>query len=104
MPEWKEEVRKRLSDLKLAPTQEAEIVEELAQHLEDVYERALRRGASEFEARRAAHQELAGDLLNDVPRAPKPVYQQRIFEPPGRFNLLVDLLHDLRYAARMQRK
>ncbi|HEX5886864.1 MAG TPA: permease prefix domain 1-containing protein, partial [Pyrinomonadaceae bacterium] len=61
MPEWKEEVRKRLSGLKLPPAQEAEIVEELAQHLEDVYERALRGGASEFEARRAAHQELAGD-------------------------------------------
>ena len=39
MPDWKEEVRKRLAGLKLAPAQEAEIVEELAQHLEQVYER-----------------------------------------------------------------
>ncbi len=104
MPEWKEEVRKRLSGLKLPPAQEAEIVEELAQHLEDVYERALRGGASEFEARRAAHQELAGDLLNELPRPKTPVYQQPVFERSGRFNLLADLLHDLRYAARMQRK
>jgi hypothetical protein len=29
MPEWKEEVRKRLSGLNLAPTREAEIIEEL---------------------------------------------------------------------------
>ena len=104
MPEWKEEVRKRLSGLKLPPAQEAEIVEELAQHLEDVYERALRSGASEFEARRAAHRELAGDLLNELPPSKTPVYQQPVFERSGRFNLLADLLHDLRYAARMQRK
>lgn len=104
MPEWKEEVRKRLSGLKLPPAQEAEIVEELTQHLEDVYERALRGGASEFEARRAAHRELAGNLRNELPRFKTPVYQQPVFERSGRFNLLADLLHDLRYAARMQRK
>ncbi|HET6851494.1 MAG TPA: ABC transporter permease [Pyrinomonadaceae bacterium] len=104
MPEWKDEVRKRLAGLKLAPAQEAEIVEELAQHLEDVYERALRSGATEFEARRAAIHELKGDLLNELPRSEKPLYQEPVFERSGRFNLLADLLHDLRYAARMQRK
>jgi putative ABC transport system permease protein len=104
MPEWKEEVRKRLSGLKLAPAHEAEIVEELAQHLDDVYERSLRGGASETEARSAALQELAGDLLNDLPRAKTPVYQQPVFERSGRFTLFADLLHDLRYAVRMQRK
>jgi putative ABC transport system permease protein len=104
MPEWKEEVRKCLAALKLAPAQESEIVEELAQHLEDVYERALRSGASEFEARRAAHQELAGGLLNELPPSQKPLHQEPVFERSRRFNLLADLLHDLRYAARLQRK
>ncbi len=104
MPEWKEEVRKRLAGLKLPPAQEAEIVEELAQHLEDVYERSLRSGATELEARRAAIQELKGDLLNELPRSQKPLHQEPVFERSGRFNLLADLLHDLRYAARMQRK
>ena len=37
MPEWKEEIRKRLVDLKLPPAREAEIQEELAQHLEERY-------------------------------------------------------------------
>ena len=41
MPEWKEEVRKRLSRLNLEPAHEAEVVEELAQHVDDVYQRAL---------------------------------------------------------------
>ena len=104
MPEWKEEVRKRLSGLKLAPAHEAEIVEELAQHLDDVYVRSLRSGASETEARRAALQELAGDLLNDLPRSKTPVYQQPVFERSGRFTLFADLLHDLRYAVRLQLK
>ncbi|HKG98524.1 MAG TPA: ABC transporter permease, partial [Pyrinomonadaceae bacterium] len=104
MPEWTEEVRKRLSGLKLAPARETEIVEELAQHLDDVYERALRSGASENEATRTALQELAGDLLNELPRSRIPVLQEPVFERPGRLNLLADLLHDLRYAARMLRK
>jgi hypothetical protein len=34
MIDWKEEIRQRLPGLKLEPTREAEIVEELAQHLE----------------------------------------------------------------------
>jgi len=59
MPDWKEEVRRRLSGLKLAPAHEAEIVEELAQHLEDVYERWINSGAMEAEAKRAALRELA---------------------------------------------
>jgi predicted permease len=104
MPEWKEEVRKRLSGLNLAPAHEAEIVEELAQHLEDVYQRSLRSGASETEAKRSALQELAGDLRNELPRSRKPLQQQPVYEGSGRLNLLADLLHDLRYAARMQRK
>jgi hypothetical protein len=34
MPEWKDEIKNRLAGLNLAPAREAEIVEELAQHLE----------------------------------------------------------------------
>ena len=104
MPEWTEEVRKRLSGRKLAPAHENEIVEELAQHLDDVYEGSLRSGASETEATRIALQELAGDLLNELPRSRIPVHQEPVFERSGRLNLLADLLHDVRYAARMLRK
>ena len=42
---------------------EAEIVEELSQHLEDQYEQALSRGATEEEARRAVRELNAPDLL-----------------------------------------
>ena len=37
MPEWTSEIQRRLADIALAPAREAEIVEELAQHLDDRY-------------------------------------------------------------------
>jgi hypothetical protein len=49
---WKEEIRKRLEGLRLAPAREAEIVEELAQHLEEDYQALLAQGVAEAEALR----------------------------------------------------
>lgn len=64
MPEWKEEILRRLAPLKLTATREAEIAEEIAQHLDDFYKEMLVRGVAEAEARRAAMKELSsGDLL-----------------------------------------
>ena len=100
MPEWKQEVRTRLSGLKLAPPREAEIVEELAQHLEDVYERAVKNGANQAEAKRMALTELDDKKLKtEIQRSQKPFREQPLLES-GRSNVLADLLHDLRYAAR----
>lgn len=50
MPDWKEIVRTRLPGLPVAPRREAEIVEELAQQLEDAYAEARAGGASVQEA------------------------------------------------------
>ncbi|HVF22534.1 MAG TPA: ABC transporter permease, partial [Pyrinomonadaceae bacterium] len=104
MPDWSDEVRKRLRGLKVSPVNEAEIIEELAQHLDDVYQRALASGAGDAEARQTALNELNAEypLLNEVQR-----YQRRAPEEvilPGetrRLNVLADLLQDLRYATRM---
>ena len=41
MPDWKDEVKRRLRGLQVSPVNEAEIVEELAQHLDDVYQRVV---------------------------------------------------------------
>ena len=59
MPEWKTELKQRLADLDLPASREAEIVEELSQHLDDRYAELRRAGADEGEARRAALDELA---------------------------------------------
>ncbi len=47
MPEWKREIMRRLAPLKLAAPREAEIAEEVAQHLDDRYAELLARGVSE---------------------------------------------------------
>ena len=60
MPEWKQEIRDRVATLQLAPAREAEIVEELAQHLEDCYQELLLEGATQEEALRLALAELQG--------------------------------------------
>jgi putative ABC transport system permease protein len=105
MPEWKEEVRRRLSRLNLEPARETEIVEELAQHLDDVYERSLRAGLTEAEANRAALKELADtDLMQkEMRRSQKPTKETPI-AGGGRTSVLADFWNDLRYAIRLQRK
>ena len=64
MPDWKKEIQRRLSSLNLEPTRESEIVEELAQHLDDRYERLLQGGAGADESYQAVLLELAeSDLM-----------------------------------------
>ena len=106
MPDWKDEIRRRLSALKLEPAREGEIVEELAQHLDDVYQRAIAKGLSEQEAKRMALRELADSesLPNELKRIQKPFHEAPVPGGSGRSNLLADFIQDLRYAARMQRK
>ncbi|HEV2387205.1 MAG TPA: ABC transporter permease [Candidatus Acidoferrales bacterium] len=63
MPDWKEEIARRLAPLGLGPEREAEIAEELAQHLEGRFEDALAAGAPEAAARSAAMAELSDESL-----------------------------------------
>jgi hypothetical protein len=61
---WAREVRTRLSSLRLSPTREAEIVDELSQHLDDHYRDAIAAGASPEKALRSTLAEFrAGDVL-----------------------------------------
>ena len=59
MPDWKTELRKQLSGLRLTPTREEEIVNELAEHLESRYEELLGTGLSRSEAEKIIRQELS---------------------------------------------
>ena len=106
MPDWRDEVRKRLARLNLEPAHEVEVIEELAQHLEDVYQRLVKGGASEAEAKSAALQELAADdlLQKEMRRSQTTFKEYPVAGGPAKSNLIADLLHDLRYAARLQRK
>src|ERR1051326_8454793 len=103
MPEWKEEIRSRLSQSGLEPAREVEIVEELAQHLEDRYEQALAGGATEEEARASALRELKGSevMAQELRRVERPARRETgALGARGRAKFFVDLWHDLRYGLR----
>ena len=59
MPDWAEHLRSRLAVLRLTGAREAEIIEELSQHLDQRYDELRAGGTSSAEARRLALQELA---------------------------------------------
>ena len=106
MPEWTAHLRARLSQLRLAPAREAEIVEELAQHLDERYEELRRGGATDADARQLAIAELAEP--ESLAAHMRPLRQANVSPAiaPGtpRRSLLHDLADDLRYDVRTLRK
>ncbi len=106
MPEWKLEIRKRLASLKLAPAREAEIIEELEQHLDDRYAELIAGGASEEQAVRAALDELSDSELfaRELRRVERPVGAEPVILGTRRINMVADLRQDLRYSVRTIRK
>ncbi len=104
MPDFKQQIRDRLAGSSPSPTREVEIVEELSQHLEDRYEQALSRGATEGEAYEAALFELKenGLLGLEIRRVERSVQQDPV--PMGierGANIIGDLAQDLHYGLRM---
>jgi predicted permease len=106
MPDWNPALRARLARLALRPAREREIVDELAQHLDDRYQELRDGGASHDAAMRLALDEVEdegllaremGSLRQASSAAPIPPGA-----PPRRF--LADISQDLAYAARMLRK
>src|SRR5581483_6774482 len=105
MPDWREEIARRLSPLKLDVTRETEIVEELSQHLEDRYQELVSGGATDEEARRDVLMEisdenlLAQGILGTVREAQEPVAPGKDGE-----NYVASLWQDLRYALRQMQR
>src|SRR5438477_4152372 len=100
MPEWKNEIRARLVKLRLEPTREAAIVEELAAHLEDRYEELLAGGAAEAEAARGALAELSeyALLARELRRVERQVPPEPIvLGTRRRRNMIADLCQDIRF-------
>ena len=105
MPEWKDEVRKRLSRLNLEPAHEAEIVEELAQH--------SKMSTSDHSEAAQPKQKRGTQLYRNSPLT---IYYKKKCDDlkhhskiarcwrPSKLKLIADLFHDLRYAVRLQRE
>jgi putative ABC transport system permease protein len=107
MPEWKQEIHQYLANLKLAPAREVEIVEELAQHLEDHYQELLSVGVTAVEAHRQTIAELRESklLIRELRRIEQRSSQESIiFGTNRRGNMIADFWQDLRYGVRMLRK
>jgi macrolide transport system ATP-binding/permease protein len=105
MADWSHQIRARLASLRLDAAREAEVVEELSQHLDERYEELKRGGASDAAAHRTALDELlAPDVLTERMRplkqakAPAPLPS-----PSTKPSLAASLWLDVRYAARALR-
>jgi predicted permease len=103
MPDWAPHVRARLASLRLSPTRETEIVDELSQHLEDRYRELIAGGTSPDEAPRLALADFqSGDVLRQEMAS---LRQGHVTAPttlgaPTR-HVVSDLWQDARYAARI---
>jgi predicted permease len=107
VPEWKAEISRRLAPLRLEPTRETAIIEELAQHLDDCYAEWLASGATEAEAARRTLRELSESEIfeRELRRVERQVTQEPIVLGTNRrTNMLADLWQDLRFGARMLAK
>jgi predicted permease len=106
MPEWAADIRARLSSLGLSPAREAEIVEELSQHLDDRVRDLRASGLDAAAARRGALDELCEP--GALARWMGPLRQARVPEPPAAGaparSVAGDAWRDVRYAVRLLRK
>jgi putative ABC transport system permease protein len=104
MPDWRPEIRTAIAHLKLDLGREESIVEELAEHLEEMYSELLRDGVAEPEAACTVAKELNRAKLEEALRpvfksAQSPVAPGR--EDQGGF--LSGVARDLRMAVRLLR-
>ncbi len=104
-PNWQQIVRDRLAVLRLPPAREIEIVEEVALHLEAIYEDAHADGLSEAEAQACAVQSYDWRLLEcELSRVERqwqpPAATLEWLERTGGMRM-ESLWQDLRFGARM---
>ena len=116
MPDWKQYVRQNLQLRGVEPQREAEVVDELAQQLDEAYREGLRRGLSDAEAAREARQHirdwqaLGRDLQGSVRLAASPLQtlDDRLSDAGAAGDrvaaLISGMTRDVLFALRMMRK
>ncbi len=108
MPNWKHLVRERLAVLRLPPARESEIVEEVALHLEAIYDDAWAEGLAETEAEARAVQGYDWRLLecelSRVEQLSQTSVRLNEWMERKRGNPMESLRQDVRFGVRMLRK
>ena len=101
-PRWSHDLRRRLAELRLSPAREAEIIEELSQHLDDRYEELRAAGSSDADARRTAVDELseAGGIAQRMKALSQAHTPAPIVHGQAGGGFLRGVWQDLRYALR----
>ena len=102
MPDWSEEIRRRLSSLNLESAREVEIVEELSQHLDDRYQELISSGATDEDARRDVLMELNYEdlLTQERPRVRRETPREPAAPGSSGHGFFASLGQDLHYALR----
>ena len=104
MPDWKPDIRARLSHLSIAPAREAEIVDELTQHLDDRWRELVAGGATPEEAAQRATTEFDGARLETLLGTLRQAHWREAPPPgPSRAFSFDSLLLDVRHAVRALR-
>jgi predicted permease len=104
MPDWSKEIRAAIASLNLEPMREAEVVEELSQHLRDRYDEMLKSGIGAEHAYQSLLKELNDGALVSGLKATLHGAHQPL--PPGKEaseRLFAGIWNDLRYGARLLR-
>lgn len=121
MCDWKQYVREHLPPLGLSGAREQEIVDELAQQLDDACSEAISRGLTSSEAEVSATVQISdwSVLAQEIRRAERPVANEVATHLPKKWceemredsfrrrkvgSMFAELFHDLNHAARMLRK
>lgn len=103
MPDWRSEIARRMADARLDPASEHELIEELAQDLEDRYREMLAGGEDETAAREAVLRGV-GDI--DTSRWRRQSGRSQL-SPAGSAssgNIVLDFFRDLHYGWRVVRR
>lgn len=116
MPDWAQYVRQNLRLSGLEAEREAEVIEDLAEQLEDAYAEALQRGLSASQAEAVTQKHISDwpALANQVERSRRGREsamtallnraEDRNIATHGEFSLPTGLMQDIRYALRILRK
>ena len=102
---WTVDLRRHLAELRLGPAREAEIIEEVSQHLDDRYDELRASGSSDAEARRLVIAELGegGDLEQRMRVLSQAHVTAPVVHGQPAASLLRGLWQDVRYAVRTVR-
>jgi putative ABC transport system permease protein len=101
MPEWRHRIRTRLAGLNLPAAREAEVIEELSQHLDDRYRDLREEGVPDEAAAQEALGELDDDLVRELTGVESPEVREPLALGSDGGRPLTGLVHDLRLGARL---